>query len=209
MIRTFFIVVTACLSLPAFAQTPEYIRADPAAIRSAFGPAVASKIFSDAYTPMRRDMVQKSLQRVPGYTCGKEPLIAVAFVIPYPIKPGAVSWVERTFVDCQPRASQRNFLAIMEGSEPRMIELLPGNSETDPVLQRDAFSGSSAAVISAKPQNCDKQWVTDTRISGNRKPNEPWIEIWSYDLCGTKADVEMTFTPSATRGTTWSAKLKK
>lgn len=208
MTRLLLIVLAIFASVPAFAQTPDYIRADPAAVRNAFGAAVASKVFSDAYTPMRRDMVQKSVQRIPGYACPKDPLIALAFVIPFPVKPGAVSWVERFFIDCQPRA-QRNFLAIMEGDKPRMIELLPGSSATDPVLQRDAFAGSSAAVAGAKPQGCDKQWVTDTRLGGERKANAPWTEIWSYDLCGAKAEIEMTFTPAASSGTTWSAKLKK
>lgn len=76
---------------PALAQKPDYIHADNTAVRNAFGPAVASKIFSDAYTPMRRDMVQKSIARIPTYDCGKEPLMAVAWVVPFPIKPGAVS----------------------------------------------------------------------------------------------------------------------
>lgn len=209
MIRTCFAAIfTIAFALPAVAQRPEYIRAENAGVRNAFGSAVAEKIFSDAYTPMRRDMVQKSIARIPTYECGKEPLMALAFVIPFPIKPGAVSWVEQIVVDCKPR-TQRNFLAIMEDGKPRMIELLPGGSATDPVLQRDAFAGSSAAVAGLKPQGCDKQWVIDTRISGERKGNAPWSEIWSYDLCGKRADVEMTFTPSASRGTTWNAKLLK
>jgi hypothetical protein len=208
MQRLFLLLMFALWAQSAIAQTPDYIRADNAAIRNAFGAPVASKIFSDAYTPMRRDMVQKSAQRIPTYDCGKEPLMALAFVIPFPIKPGAVSWVERIVVDCKPR-TQRNFLAIMEGGGPRMIELLPGTSQTDPVLQRDAFTGSSAAVAGVKPQGCDKQWVIDTRISGERRANAPWSEIWSYDLCGKRADVEMTFTPSPQRGTTWNAKLVK
>lgn len=202
-----FFLGALCLSAPAFAQTPEYIRADPAQIRAAFGQATGARIFSDAYTAMRRDMVQKSVARIPTYECGKEPLMALAWVIPFPIKPGAVSWVEKFIVDCKPR-TQRNFLAIIDDGKPRMIELLPGNSATDPVLQRDAFAGSSAAVAGAKPQGCDKQWVTDTRINGERRVNAPWSEIWSYDLCGKRADVEMTFTPSPASGTTWGAKLK-
>src|SRR5581483_6518303 len=145
MIRRFLsIILPAFAALPALAQTPEYIRADSAAARSAFGVTIAAKIFSDAYTPLRRDVVQKSIARIPAYTCGKEPMMALAFVVPYPIKPGAVSWVEKIFVDCQPMA-QRNFLAILEGDHPRMIELLPGATAADPTLQRDAFAGSSAA----------------------------------------------------------------
>lgn len=208
MKRLPFLIVLAFFGSPAAAQTPDYIRADNTAARSAFGPAVASRIFSGEYTPMRRDMVQKSIARIPTYECGKEPLMALAFVVPFPIKPGAVSWVERIVIDCKPR-TQRNFLAIMEGNSPRMIELLPGNSATDPVLQRDAFAGSSAAIAGARPQGCDRQWVIDTRLQGERRANAPWTEIWSYDLCGKKADVEMTFAPSASQGTTWNAKLVK
>jgi hypothetical protein len=197
-----------CLTESAFAEKPDYIRADSAAVSRAFGQAVAAKIFSDAYTPMRRDMVQKSIARIPTFECGKEPLMAVAWVIPFPIKPGAVSWVEKIVVDCKPR-TQRNFLAIMEDGNPRMIELLPGSSGTDPVLQRDAFRGSTVAIAGAAPRGCDKQWVIDTRVQGERRSDQPWTEIWSYDLCGKRADVEMIFTPSRGSGTTWNAKLVK
>ena len=37
----------------------------------------------------------------------------------------------------------------------------------------------------------------------------PWQERWFYDLCGTTAEIEMTFTPSDASGTTWGAKLIK
>lgn len=207
MVRlTTAVLLASLLAGAAFAETPAYIRAKPEALQKAFGPGVTARVFSDAYSAMREDMVGKSAQRIPGFECGARPLYALAFVTPYPIKPGAVSWVEKFILDCKPRA-QRNFLAILENGQPRMIELLPGATVADPQLQRDAFRGSGAAVVTVRPQGCDHQWVTETRPVSDHKSGEPWTERWIYDLCGTKAEVEMTFTPAADGGTDWTAKL--
>lgn len=201
------VVVTATL---AGAQTarPPYIQAKPDAVTKAFGPAVAGKIFSDAYTPIRRDMVLRSTKRIPGFQCPDDPPITLAEVAPYPIKPGAVSWVERYLLACTPRA-QRNFLMILESDQARMIELLPDTTAADPQLQADAFKGSSVAIAAARPQGCETQWVTDTRAVTAFNGRDPWIERWSYNMCGSKAEIEMTFTPSKGAGTRWGAKLVK
>ncbi|GIK79689.1 MAG: hypothetical protein KJZ73_00480 [Pseudorhodoplanes sp.] len=200
--------LVCALAVPALAQTPDYIRAKSDAVRAAFGPDVAATIFSDAYTVMRRDMIDKSARRIPTYECPATPLMALAWVIPYPVKPGAVSWVEQFVVDCKPR-TQRNFLIVIDRGRPRMIELLPGATAADPLLQRDTFAGSNAAIAGARPKDCDRQWVVDTRLVAPRRDNEPWSERWIYDMCGTRAEVEMTFTPSPRGGTTWNAKLAK
>ncbi len=62
-------VITAALSFGAAAQAqvPSYIQAKPEAVAKAFGAAIARKIFSDAYTALRRDKVLASTKRVPGF----------------------------------------------------------------------------------------------------------------------------------------------
>jgi hypothetical protein len=185
-----------------------YIQAKPDAVTKAFGPVIAGKILSDAYTPVRRDIVLRSAKRIPGFECPDDPPITLAEILPYPIKPGATSWVERYLLACKPR-TQRNFLAILEGDQPRIIELLPGATAADPQLQRDAFKGSSAAIAASRPQGCETQWITDTRAVVAYNGRDPWIERWSYDVCGGRVEVEMTFTPSKGAGTSWGAKLVK
>jgi hypothetical protein len=103
----------------------------------------------------------------------------------------------------------RNFLLVLEGEQPRVIDLLPGNTNTDPLLQRDALKGGYTAVGAIAAKECDKAVVTDTRLTSKIERGAPWTERWVFDLCGTKAEVEMTFTPSATSGTSWTATLVK
>lgn len=199
---------TAMLVVPSFAQTPGYITAKPDRALRAFGSETARKIFSNAYTPARQRAVLRSQKTIPGFDCPADPQIALAEIIPYPVKPGAVSWIERYVVACTPR-TMRNFLLILEGEQPRSIELLPGNTNADPLLQRDALQGAGAFAGAVAPKGCDKRTVTETRLVSKIERGAPWQERWTYDLCGAKAEVEMTFTPAAGRGTTWGAKLIK
>ena len=191
---------------PSFAQAPAYITAKPDAAVRAFGAEAARKIFSNAYTPARQQAVLRSQQAIPGFDCPADPQIALAEVIPYPVKPGAVSWIERYVVACTPR-TMRNFLVILEGEQPRVIDLLPGTTNADPLLQRDALQGAVAAAAAVMPKDCHKHIVADTRLVAKIERGAPWLEHWTYDLCGTRAQLEMTFTPSERSGTTWAAKL--
>jgi hypothetical protein len=188
-------------------QVPPYITAKPDAIIKAYGRETADKIFSHALTPLRRDAVQRSQKAIPGFECPSDPQIALSEVIPYPVQRGVVSWIERFTLGCTPR-TMRNFLIIVEAGQPRSVELLPGLSNTDPLLQRDAMKGAAAFAATARPQGCEKTIVTDTRL--NAPPERSgWVERWTYDLCGSKAEVEMTFTTSDRGGTNWNAKLVK
>ena len=109
----------------ASAQTPAYITAKPDSVARAFGNDVARKIFSNAYTPARQQAVLRSQKTIPGFDCPADPQIALAEVIPFPVKQGTPSWIERYVVGCTPR-TMRNFLLVLEGEQPRVIELLPG-----------------------------------------------------------------------------------
>lgn len=191
---------------PAAAQTPGYITAKPDAMLRVFGKDTAGRVFSGAYTPVRLQAVLRSQKTIPGFECPAEPKIALAEIIPYPIKAGVVSWIERFFVACTP-STVRNFLLVLENQQPTVVELLPGTTNADPRLQRDASLGAGAAVANKVPQGCERRFVTETKLVSKLERGVPWQERWHYDLCGAKAEVEMTFTPSEASGTTWAAKL--
>ncbi len=192
----------------AQARPPAYITARPELAAKAFGAAVAERIFSGAWTPIRQAAVARSQKSIPGFDCPADPQIALIDVIPYPIKPGTVSWIERYVLGCQPR-TMRSLLMILEGEQPRAVELLPGQTGADPLLQRNALQGATAATVTSPraPKDCRQRYVVDTRTTTPPERSGSWVERWTYDLCGTKVDVDMTFTPSARGGTDWSARL--
>jgi hypothetical protein len=190
----------------AEAQTPGYIKARRDAVAQAFGADTANRIFSNAYSSVRREMVARSNNTIPGFECPADPGLVLVAIIPFPLKAGLVSWIERYIVDCKPRAV-RSFLLVLEKDQPTVVELLPGTTNADPRLQRDAAVGATAAVAGKTPQDCKRRFVTDTQITSKFEPNKLWQERWHYDLCGTKAQVDVTFSPSDKGGTTWSVKL--
>ncbi len=84
-------ILAVCLLTPAtaaHAQTPGYITAKPDAAIRAFGSETARKIFSGVYTAVRQEAVVRSQKTVPGFDCPTDPKIALAEVIPFPLKPG-------------------------------------------------------------------------------------------------------------------------
>jgi hypothetical protein len=194
----------------AQADVPGYVKARPDAAIKAFGPEIAGKIFSDDFTALRHEALQRSTRTIPGFECPGDPQVTLAEVVPYPVKPGAVSWIESYVVACAPRA-KRNFLLLLDGEQGRIAEMLPGGTITDPVLQRDASHGAKSVVKTLRPQGCDHTTLTDTRLTSPPDgAGTPWVERWTYDQCAVKAEVDMTFTPSANGGgTTWNASLVK
>lgn len=190
----------------AAAQAPRYIRARPDATIKAFGPDIARKIFSDDYTSIRQQAMARSQKMVPGFECSSGARIALTDLTPYPVRPGVVSWIETYEVGCKPRAT-RSFLLLLEDDQVRIGELLPGVTRTDPLLQRDAHAAARSVAKVKKPDGCHRAVVTDTSVVAPPEGREPWVERWTYDMCGTPATVEMTFTPSERSGTNWYAKL--
>ena len=169
----------------ASAQTPAYITAKPDSVARAFGDDVARKIFSNAYTPARQQAVLRSQKSIPGFDCPADPQIALAEVIPFPVKQGTTSWIERYVVGCTPR-TMRNFLLMLEGEQPRVIELLPGASNTDPLLQSDALKGGYTAIGPVMPEGLRKAVVSNTRLTSKIERGTPWTERWVFDLCGPR-----------------------
>jgi hypothetical protein len=210
MLRIVSLIVAIFLQGIAHAETvPDVSRADQTLIKRAFGDKVAEKIFSNDLGALRADMLKKSGQNIPGYNCNGDRLSALIEALPYPIKPGVYSWVERYLVDCEPR-TRRNLMVIVEDDHARAIELLPGETKADPRLQRDALAAAKAMAVAENPQGCERSWTTDTReIEPYKDGKTPWVEQWTFDLCGNKAVVEMSFLPGGASGTSYTAKLVK
>jgi hypothetical protein len=200
------LAIAICASCYAVAQTPRYIRAKPDAVTKAFGPDIARKIFSDDYTAIRQQAMARSQKMVPGFDCSAGTKIALTDLVPYPVRPGVVSWIETYEVGCKPRAT-RSFLLLLEDDQIRIGELLPGLTRTDPLLQRDANAAARAVVKVKKPEGCHRAVLTDTSVITAPLGRDPWVERWTFDLCGKSAAVEMRFTPSLRGGTDWYAKL--
>ena len=102
------------------------------------------------------------------------------------------------------------------------VDLLTSNrqhleeSKQFPRIHASAFTshaelkGALAALIPATPKDCKHTVATDTSVTGS-PPNgrDPWVERWTFDLCGKKAALYVTFTPSPNGGTDWSTTLAK
>lgn len=191
----------------ARADVPAYVKAKPEAAAKAFGAEIAAKIFSDDFTPLRQEAVLRSARTIPGFECPADPPIALVDVVPSPVKPGAVSWIENYVVGCAPPA-RRNFLLLLDDDRGRIAELAPGLTITDLALQRDASHGAKVIAKSTRPLGCERTILIDTLLTAAPDgAGATWVERWTFDQCSARADVEMTFTPSPKGGTTWSGKL--
>ena len=188
-------------------QPPAYIRADGRSVSQAFGSATAQRILSDEFRGPRSAAVLASAREVPGYVCPANPIVRLGAVAPFPIRPGAVSWIEHWTLQCDVQV-RRNFLAILEGSQLRMVQLLPGATFADPVLQRDAAVGVISSAALERPRECNQPGaVIDTAlIDRPERPGVPWTEAWTVMQCDTKVPITVTFTPVQAGGITWSVR---
>ena len=148
------------------AQTPPYITAKPDAAARAFGGEVAGQDFFQrlhAGAPAGGACARR--KSIPGFDCPADPQIALAEVIPYPVKPGAVSWIERYVVACTPR-TMRNFLLILEG-DAAARHRNAARAPPTPIRCCSATRSRAATprVAAVRPKDCDKPIVTDTRLT--------------------------------------------
>ena len=98
--------------------------------------------------------------------------------------------------------------AVGQNGTPQTQPLLPGDTISDPQLQRDSVQ-YAASGIGDMPAGCDQGAITNTRFVGldGQPPGirpvagatpKPWTEIWSLKACSKAANVTMHFTPDAT-----------
>lgn len=197
-------------TLPSHAQPaspPAYMKADPAAAQRVFGPAVAGNIFSSRLDQIRREFVTKSLAAIPASGCAATPDFTVTQVIPLQSKDGTSIWKETFSIACQP-AIRRSLLVVADAKGGMKVgEMTPGDTITDPQLQRDLRQGVAAASAMKGDKNCKEPGkVVDTRLLAAKDAPQRWAEVWSVERCGAKMDIEVSFQASPKGGTDWSIK---
>lgn len=100
-------------------------------------------------------------------------------------------------------------LNILASAKPNgtveRINLLPGSSKADPVLQKDALQ--SAYVAASAGKRCTPFAVRNT-AAGEKQPDGRWEETWDMLVCGERVPVSLTFVPTGDGGTTFKAVRK-
>ena len=85
------------------------------------------------------------------------------------------------------------------------INLLPGSSKADPILQKDALQ--SAYVAASAGKRCTPFAVRNT-AAGEKQPDGRWDETWDLLVCGERVPVSLTFVPTQEGGTNFKAVRK-
>ncbi len=123
--------------------------------------------------------------------------------------PTAGKWQDRLSVSHCGKTLVYNFLfSAQADGTPQIATLLPGNSNSDPQLQRETLplaietAAERAAELDATLADCADIWVKYARFGDAIKKGDPevsdgasggWTEIWDVDVCGRAMPIEVTF----------------
>ena len=185
------------------APVPGYIEADRVPAEQLLGPARTDEVFSDRFTPLRKQLVAASLRANPASGCAQPPFFTLEIVAPVEATAEAAAWQERYAIKCRPDV-RRTFLLVSTKDGMRSAELAPGGTIADATLQRDVLQGVMAATIGRVPARCKDVQVRDTRVTSATGVSQPWTEVWTLGACGRSLDVEVQFAPSPRGGTDWT-----
>jgi hypothetical protein len=129
-------------------------------------------------------------------------------------KPYAGAWVEQVdATGCGP-VRTLNVLTIAHPDAPlQIVGMMPGDTHTDPMMQKNALQYAQAIAVRAVPPGCKQLAFVNTKFDGfiglpnpevtDGRESRPWREIWTMSVCGALSDVDLTFTPNA-KGTALS-----
>lgn len=187
-------------------KIPGYIKAASEPLVKAFGAEVAKRAFSGEFTKLRQARIVASTRNIPGLKCAENAGVVLFNFIPYPIRKGAVSWIEQYFVGCERRV-RRSLLMLIQDGKISVLEMIRGESNTDPLLQRDARPGVLAIAAAKGPKDCKQVEVFDAAITAKPDKLGIWEERWDVSACKTVLKVQVRFMPSPKGGTTWSASV--
>jgi hypothetical protein len=193
---------------PSNTPVPSYIEADRAGVERALGAALTDQIFSDRFTPLRKQLLAASLRANPAPGCARPPDFVLEVVAPIEASADASAWQERHLIKCNPDVL-RTFLLLSTKTGMKSAELAPGGTIADATLQQDVLQGVMTATIGRVPARCKDIRVRDTRVTSATAVSQPWTEVWTLAACGKSIDVEVAFTPSPRGGTDWSVQLVK
>jgi hypothetical protein len=193
---------------PSNTPATSYIEADRAVVERALGAALTDQVFSDRFTPLRKQLIAASLRANPAPGCARPPDFALEAVAPVEASADASAWQERYLIKCNPDV-RRTFLLVSTKTGMKSAELAPGSTIADATLQQDVLPGVMTATIGRVPARCKDVRVRDTRVTSATALSQPWTEVWTLAACGKPIDVEVAFTPSPRGGTDWSIQMVK
>jgi hypothetical protein len=193
---------------PSNTPAPSYIEADRAGVERALGAVLTDQIFSDRFTPLRKQLLAASLRANPAPGCARPPDFVLEIVAPVEASADASAWQERYLIKCNLDV-RRTFLLVSTKTGMKSAELAPGGTIADATLQQDVLQGVMTATIGRVPARCKDVRVHDTRVTSATALSQPWTEVWTLAACGKPIDVEVAFTPSPRGGTDWSIQLVK
>ena len=193
---------------PSNTPVPSYIEADRAGVERGLGAALTDQIFSDRFTPLRKQLLPASLRANPAPGCARPPDFVLEIVAPVEVSADASAWQERYLIKCNPDV-RRTFLLVSTKTGMKSVEVAPGGTIADATLQQDVLQGVMTATIGRVPARCKDVRVRDTRVTSATALSQPWTEVWTLAACGKPIDVEVAFTPSPRGGTDWSVQLVK
>ena len=187
------------------ATPPAYIKANRLAAERAFGNAFAANIFSDSLTKDRQEFVARSLRDNPAAGCSTPPTFTLTHVNPLQSDATGKVWSERFGVDCQPKV-RRNWIVVVPATENiKTQELFPGDTIADVKLQRDMMPALSAAAGLKRPVGCQQnRLITSQLVNPPSGTPMTWNELWIFDGCGTKIEMEVRFATDPKGGTNWT-----
>ena len=193
---------------PSNTPVPSYIEADRAGVERALGATLTDQVFSDRFTPLRKQLIAASLRANPAPGCARPPDFVLEIVAPVEVSADASAWQERYLIKCNPDV-RRTFLLVSTKTGMKSAELAPGGTIADATLQQDVLQGVMTATIGRVPARCMDARVRNTRVTSATALSQPWTEVWTLAACGRSIDVEAAFTPSPRAGTDWSVQLIK
>jgi hypothetical protein len=129
-------------------------------------------------------------------------------------RPVSGAWSERVEASgCGPVHVLNVLTIVHPDGTMQVVGMMPGDTHTDPMMQKNALQYAQAIAVRAAPPGCKQLAFVDTKFDGftglpnaevtDGRESRPWREIWTLSACGTLLDVHLMFTPNA-RGTALS-----
>lgn len=111
------------------------------------------------------------------------------------------------FTRCGESIIYNSLNIVKDNQPPKVIPLVPGTTNCDPLLIKDTLNGVYASLALHNSKNnitCKTANVLDTKITlPQTAQNKMWEEIWTVLECGKKIETPICFTPASDGGTNW------
>jgi hypothetical protein len=123
-------------------------------------------------------------------------------------KPISGAWSEKIATTGCGALRTLNVLTVAHAEgDPVHIAMMPGDTHTDPLMQKTALQYAQAVAVRAAPRGCKEQAFVDTQFDGytglpnpevrDGRDGRAWEETWTVSACGTLYDIHLLFTPNA------------